>query len=245
VIFSMKHIILRLIRPLAFALATPLLGSSLFAIPVRVLAWDMTIAERPLAIGDANKSIKIEAMHPTQRTGTYEVVTGESPSGIVSLDKKGPDGKPFISPIKIPDGFKNPLLVLLPDENSPTGIRPFVLEDDTVGFTWGTTRFINAMPKEVIFVQEKKATSLPPKWTPIQISPGGENRSMEVKLFFRDQPDRPLYSAIWEQDNDVRKLVFLLPSVDSRLGEVATKMIIEDRRVIKAVNDAAEKAGKP
>lgn len=240
----MKHPTLRLIRPLALALATPFLSSSLLAIPVRILAWDMTVAQRPLAIGDANKNTKIVAMHPTQRTGPYEVTAGDTPSGIVSLDKKGPDGKPFTSPIKIPSGFKSPLLILLPDEKSPTGVRPFVLEDDSAGFSWGTTRFINALPKEVIFVQEKKATALPPSWTPVQISPGGENRSMGVKMFFRDQPDRTIYSAVWEQDNDVRTLVFLIPSTDGRLGEVATKVITEDRRVIKAVNDATEKAGK-
>lgn len=242
----MKHTTMRLIRPLAFALAAPLLASPLFAIPVRVLAWDMTIAERSLAIGDANKNSKIMAMHPTQRTGTYEVSTGDAPSGLVALDKKSPEGKPLISPIKIPAGMKHPLLVLLPDEKSPTGIRSVALEDDTAGFSWGTTRFINAMPKEVIFVQEKKGTSLPPSWTPIQISPGGEDRSMEVKMFYRDKPESPIYSAVWDQSSEIRKLVFLLPGeADGRLGPVATKIIIEDRRVIKAVNEAAAKDKNP
>ncbi|GAA5116275.1 hypothetical protein JIN84_19270 [Luteolibacter yonseiensis] len=241
----MNHTALRLVRPLVLALATPLLCGPLLAIPARVLAWDTDIAGRSLAIGDANKNSKIVAMHPTQRTEPYEVNTGDAPSGIVALDKKGPDGKPAVSPIKIPAGVKNPLLVILPDEKATTGIRIFVLEDDTSGFSWGTTRFINAMGKEVIFVQEKKGTSLPPSWTPIQLSPGGEDRNVGVKMFFRDQPERPIYSAVWEINSNVRKLVFLLPSEDERLGPVATKMILEDRRVIQAVNDAKQKAGKP
>lgn len=240
----MKHTTLRLFRPLALALAVPLLSGTLSAIPAKVLAWDMAIAERSLGIGNATNSTKIMAMHPTQRTAAYEVTTGDAPSGIVSLDKKGPDGKPFVTPIKIPAGTKNPLLVLLPDEKAPTGIRVFVLEDDTSGFTWGSTRFINALPKEVIFVQEKKGTALPPSWTPVQITPTGENRHIGVKMFFRDQPEQPIYSAVWEFDNDVRKLVFLVPSQDERLGTVATKVIVEDRRVIKAINEANEKAAK-
>lgn len=241
----MKHTSMRLIRPLALALAAPFFASPLLAVPVRVLAWDMTIAQRPLAIGNAKTNTKIAAMHPAQRTASYEVTTGDAPSSIVALDKKGPDGAPFTSPIKIPEGMKHPLLVILPDEKAPTGIRTFILEDDTAGFSWGTTRFINAMPKEVIFVQEKKGTSLPPSWTPIQISPGGEDRYIDVKMFFRDKPESPIYSSVWEQNGEVRKLVFLLPGdQDSRGGLVSVKTIIEDRRVIKAVAEAAEKASK-
>ena len=243
-ISSIIHTSPRGMRPLFVILAASFLTNSLLAIPVRILAWDRDIASRPLAIGDSKGTTKIEAMHPTQRTGIYQITAGDTPPAIVALDKKSPDGKLFSTPIKIPASTKNPLLIILPDEKAESGVRLFVLEDDTSGFSWGATRFINAMSKELVFVSEKKGTALPPSWTPVQIDPGGESRNREVKIFYRDQPEKAVYSAIWEQNSDVRMLVFLLPSEDPRLGPVGLKMISEDRREIKA-DQAAQKPGKP
>lgn len=231
-------------RPLAALLATTFLSNSLYAIPARILAWDSEIAARPLAIGDARTNTKIEGMFPTQRTKSYQINEGKTPSSIVSLDKKDSDGNPLTCPIKIADGIKEPLLIILPDLKAPTGIRIYVMEDDSTGFTWGTTRFINAMTKELIFGYEKKGVALPPSWTPVQIAPGGESRNMDVKIFFRDQPQQPIYTAVWEQNSNVRSLIFLLPSDDPRIGPVATKVITEDQRIIKLNKEMAEKAAK-
>jgi hypothetical protein len=241
----MKHPTLRSIRPLVAILAASFFSNSLLAIPVRVLAWDRDIASRPLAIGDSKGTTKIEGMHPTQRTEVYQVTAGETPPAIVALDKKGTDGKLLSTPIKIPTSTKNPLLIILPDEKAPSGVRIFVLEDDTAGFSWGSTRFINATPKELVFVSEKKGTALPPSWNPVQIDPGGDTRNREVKIFYRDQPEKAVYSALWEQSSDVRTLVFMVPSEDPRLGPVGIKMIAEDRRIIKAADEASKKSQKP
>ncbi len=241
----MKKPNLRFIRPLASLFAVPFLVSSLHAIPVRILAWDSDIAEMHLAIGDSKGNTVIAAMHPSKRTSSYQVTAGETPPVLVALDKKGPDGKPFTSPIKIPEGIKQPLLVVLPDAKAPTGIRVFVMDDDATGFSWGSTRFINALGKEVVFVHEKKILALPPSWNPVQLEPGGETRNMEVKLFFRDQPQRAVYSAVWEHNTDLRMLVFLLPGEDPRLGPVSMKMIPEDRRIAKMEEQAGKKTDVP
>ena len=52
----------------------------------------------------------------------------------------------------------------------------------------------------------------------------------EVSYFF-DEPEVPIYSAIWEQRRDMRSLVFLVPGQNPRLGPVALKMIPEIRSV--------------
>lgn len=204
---------------------------SLHATPLRVLAWNDEIAGRKLAIIDAKGSVTIEAMHPSRRTKSYHVLGGEQPVVIQALDRPDKDGKPAASQILIPQGTKQPLLLLLPDEKAATGLRLHMLDDDTADFPWGGIRFINASGKKLAFLCEKKAVILPASWTPVSVNPGGANRNMEIQLFLYDQPAAPIYSAIWEQQKDVRMLIFIVPGDDPRLGLVAMKMITEDRRV--------------
>jgi len=205
----------------------------LHALPVRVLAWDDEIASRKLAIGDSTGTKPIEAMHPSKRTKVYQVLAGEKPLVIEALDRKGPDGKPSTSEIKIAEGFKQPLLVILPDTKAATGVRLFILEDDTSDFGWGSFRFINAAGKQLVYVSEKKIIPIPPSWNPVQVEPGGDARNMEVKFYFREDSSHPISSSIWEHSPDERMLVFLVPGDDPRLGPVAMKMIPENRAVVE------------
>jgi hypothetical protein len=223
-----------LARRFAIPLLSLLLSQPLLAIPLRILAWDDDVAAMRLAVADSKGSTLLDSLHPSKRTKAFQVVTGEKPTVIEALDRKNPEGKPFTTAIKIPEGTKQPLLVILPDAKATTGIRTVVFEDDTANFAWGATRFINATGKELVFVQEKKALVIPPTWTPVMASPGGALRNMEVKLFYKDQPNRAIYSAIWEHNPDQRTLIFLVPGEDPRLGPVAMKMIPEDRRTIAA-----------
>ncbi|MCX6878940.1 MAG: hypothetical protein NTW21_34790 [Verrucomicrobia bacterium] len=219
------------VRLCAVIVTTLMLSQSLHAIPLRVLAWNDEIAGRKLALGDAKGSVTIEAMHPSKRTKPYQVAAGDKPVVIQALDKTDKDGKPAASQILIPQGTKQPLLLLLPDEKSATGLRLHVIDDDTTDFPWGGIRFINASGKKLAFVFEKKSVILPVSWTPVSVNPGGVSRNMETQLFIFDQPAVPIYSAIWEQQQDVRMLIFIVAGKDPRLGPVAMKMISEDRRV--------------
>lgn len=213
----------------------------LHAISIRVLAWDGEIAAMRLAIGDSKGSNPIEAMHPSRRTRIYQVIAGEKPLVIESLDRKGPDGKPCTSEIKIAEGVKQPLLVILPDAKATTGIRLFVLEDDASNFAWGSFRFINATGRQLVYVCEKKIVAIPPSWNPVQAEPGGEARNMEVKFYFREDSSQPFSSSIWEHDPDERMLVFLVPGEDPRQGPVAMKMIPENRKLVADPADLATK----
>lgn len=221
-----------MIRFFAIFSLIPLLCMTLQAIPVRVLAWDSQIAGMSLAIGDAKGSKPIEGMHPSKRTDVYQVATGDTPPFIELLDRKAPDGKPLKEPIKITAGIKRPLVIILPDEKAVTGLRLFVIEDDSGNFGWGSTSFINATGRQIVFVHEKKVLAIPASWDPVLANPGGVDRNMEVGLFFRDQPKRPFYSGVWEQTSNLRMLVILVPGTDPRLGPVSLKMIPEDKRLI-------------
>lgn len=205
------------------------LGTSLSAMPIKVLAWDDGIAAMPLALVDSKGSTPIVGMHPAKRTKSYQAVVGEALLAIEVLDKKDSDGKPCKVTFTMPQGVRQPLLIVLPDAKSASGIRPIAIEDDVSTFSWGSTHFINATSRPLVFVGEKKAVDLPPSWSPVQFSPGGETRNIAVQLFLRDQPTKAIYSNVWEQNAELRTLIFLVPGDDPRLGPVAMKMITDDR----------------
>ena len=230
----------RSVRLRAAIFSTLMLSQWLHAIPLRVLAWDDEIAARKLAIVTSKGLVPLQGMHPSKRTNEYQVTGGEKPISVQALDKTDKDGKPVASAMIIPKGTKKALLLLLPDAKADTGLRLLVLEDDVTNFPWGGIRFINACGRKLAFVYEKKGITLPVSWTPVLANPGGANRNMETQLYLFEQPERPIYSAVWEQQQDVRTLIFIVPGTDPRLGPVAMKMISEDRRV----EDGEAKADK-
>lgn len=211
------------------------------AAPLRVLAWDDGIAARKLAISHSKGTEELVGLHPDQRSKVFQVTPSEgAPAVIKALDKTNAEGKPATSEIKIAPEIKKPLLILLPDAKAATGLRLIVLDDDLAGFNWGSIRLVNATGKQLVFKWEKSLMAIPASWTPIQVKPGGADRNMEVQLFLHDQPDPPLYSAVWEHRDTYRNLVFIVPNDDPRLGPVAFKFLTEDRRVVELENAAAK-----
>ncbi len=213
--------------------ATPLLSLlmalPLVATPIRVLAWDEQVASMRIAFVGASGNQEIQAMHPSKRTKTYEVAAGTEGLAVEVIGKKTSDGKPCREKLVIPENSKRPLLLVLPNEKSASGIRLHVIEDDESNFPWGSTRLVNATGRKLVFVAEKKAVEIPPTWTPVMVDPGGSARNMEVRLFFRENREKSFYSAVWQYERDIRTLVFLVPGTDPRLGPVAMKMIPENR----------------
>lgn len=209
------------------------------AITVRILAWDQQIAGRELAITHTKGEVQIQDMHPSQRTKAYQVSNSkEKPAAIMALDKLDDDGKPTAARIKIPEGMKQPLLILLPDPKAPSGLRIMAIEDNSANFPWSSIRLINTTGKKLAFTWEKKLKALPPSWTPIIVKPGGASRNMEVQVFLPTKPKRPIYSAIWEQRQDFRTLAFIVPGTNPRLGPIAFKIIHESRAAIEAPQTA-------
>jgi hypothetical protein len=212
----------------------------LSAVPVRFLPWDAATAARKIGLQNATGVVEISGLHPDDRSAPMNGTSGEVPLQLVALDRTSPDGKPVTVEIKAPAGIQSPLVLILPDPKHPTGLRTFVIEDNTSSFRWGTLRFINATGRELLLRLEQTIKPLPNAWTPVDVDPGGAERNMGMQLASPDNLKKILYSAVWENNPNARRLVFLVPGTDVSTGSIGFKVIAEDRRVIAA--EAAAKA---
>lgn len=224
-----------MIRPLRFALLILVsLAAPLSAVPLRFLPWDDEVAARKLALGGGKAETALPEMHPHKRSKPLAITLGETPPLLIALDRKGADGKPLSVVIKVAQGMISPLVLILSDPKNPAGLRTFVVEDNPTTFPWGTSRFINATSKQLLIRQEKIVTPLPPGWTPVDTSPGGEARNVGVQVAARDDLKSILYSSVWEYDPQIRKLIFIIPGGDERTGAIEMKIIPESRAVATA-----------
>jgi hypothetical protein len=220
------------------------LHGALLAGPIRFLPWDDAIAARKIGFQNAKGVAELQELHPHKRSAPADGTAGETALKLVALDRTSEDGKPVTVDIKLSAGIQSPLILILPDPKHPTGLRPFVIEDNATNFSWGSLRFINATGKALLVKQDKTIKALPETWTPVDLSPGGEARNTGVQLVARDDLNTILYSAVWEHHPDIRKLVFILPGTDARTGALEFKIIPEDRRV-QAVAAAEEAKPNP
>jgi hypothetical protein len=229
-----------MLRLLVLAASLVLSDLAAAAAAPRVLAWDDEVAARKLALVSGKSLVEITHMHPRKRTEPLRVKITE-PLVVRALDKTpGADGKPIERPCVVPEAVKFPLILILPDESHPSGIRLLVVDDDPTGFKWGTYRFLNTTPKELVVQMEQKAVRVPNGWKPVDLNLGGETRGVGARVALAEAIEKPLYSAVWEYDANVRTLCFLVPGTDPRLSPVAFKSIPEDRQslLLNAAPDA-------
>ncbi len=214
------------------------------ALAVRVLAWDEQIAERKLSLLNGDALVAILNMHPQKRTDLIRL-KGEGGLIVRATDKgNGPDGKPLELRCTVAAEIKRPLLLLLPDEKHPTGLRGIVIDDGTDGFGWGSYRFFNTTAKEMVVQFEQKAIRVPGGWKPVTFPLAGEPRGLGVRVALAETIEQPLYSAVWEFDPNVRTVVFMVPGSDPRLSPVAFKAIPEDKMAVAAdLKDGADGGG--
>ncbi|WP_367874661.1 hypothetical protein [Luteolibacter sp. Populi] len=221
-------------RVLLAALIVAFPSGSLLAVPMRFLAWDQAVGARKLAVQSGSQQVALKDLHPHKRTDPVAVTTGETPPLLVATDKTSPDGKPVTVEIKMAADIQSPLVLLIPDPKHPTGIRPFVIEDNVANFKWGTMRLLNATGKVLVMRFEKTVVPLPASWTPVDVALGGEGRNVGVEAIAKDDPKSMLYSAVWEHDMSLRKLVIIVPDTDGPPGAVDFKVIPENRRAVEA-----------
>lgn len=198
----------------------------------RVLAWDAPVAARKLALACGESIVEITGMHPEKRTRLIQL-KGEGAVMLRALDRQSADGKPVERACQIPVKMAHPLLLLMPDAADPTGLRVVVFDDDPAGFHWGSYRFLNATPKELVVQLEKKAVRVPIGWVPVDLDLGGETRGVGARLSLAEAMEKPLYTAVWEYDTGIRTLCFIVPSTDPQLGPVAMKAVPEDKRTLE------------
>jgi hypothetical protein len=206
--------------------------AQLHAAPVRFLAWDDAIAARKISFSDGTNTVELQDLHPHKRSRTINWTSGEIPPVLVARDRNSADGKPITAPVKLTPDLKSPLVLILPDPAHASGLRCFVIDEDSSGFGWGTLRFINATGKELLIRQDKEIKTLPETWKAVDIKPGGATRNIGIQMASRADLTAILYSAVWEFEPDVRKLIIVVPGADARTGAVDLKIIPEDRRSV-------------
>lgn len=197
------------------------------------------MAARKLAVKSGEEVIEVKDLHPLKRTKPVNVGV-EKPPQLVALDRLDAQGKPAAVEIKVPTDMQSPLVLVIPDASHPTGIRPFVIEDNTARFKWGSIRVLNATGKAVMMKVDKAVAELPPVWTPVDIDPGGALRNVSVLAALKGKPEEVLYSAVWEHNPNVRELVIILPGLNARTGALEYKVIPENRTVVEAEAAAAK-----
>lgn len=210
-------------------------SASALAIDVRFLAWDDAIATRQVAVADGDKVTEIKNLHPLQRTEPIGATPAEGVLMVRALDKKSAEGKPLDLAVKL-GGMSKPLVLLLPDAKAPTGLRGFVIEDDSSSFAWGSFRVLNATGKVLNMALGNERKQLPAGWQPVDMKPGGD-KPVAVAVLSPEAPKAPLYSGVWKPEPDVRRLVIIVPGTDVRLGPLALKVIPEDRRNLSTASN--------
>jgi len=209
---------------------------------LHVLAWDQNIAQRKLSIAISDKSERILRMHPFSRSKSITIPQESKALRLITEDRLSEEGKPLFLPLEISSSIKNPLLLVLPDKKNATGIKTLIIEDSADDFQWGTMRFINVTGEDLVFRHDQSNHLIPSGWKPTSVIPKGKTRNIRVSIYLRKNLKLPpLYSAIWKHRQDLRKLIFIMPSEDKTRGHVAFKFIIQNKAAVLAEQQTAAK----
>lgn len=206
-----------------------LLTSLTNAASLRILPWDKEISERELALAWGGKLTPMPALHPAARSEVIKLPAERGAVQLVAPDKVDEDGKPLGISLRIGEGMSQPLAILIKDEESPIGLKAVVIDDNKSSFNWGTIRVFNLTNRDLAIGMETKGIKVPKGWKPVDVKLGGKTRNFETFFFVKEDLKKPFYTAIWEYRDDMRKMVFLMPTEDKARGPVDVKFVNELR----------------
>ncbi len=231
-IFYQTHVTRRLVSivPAAVALAVFGLSNVAEAVSVRFLPMNEEVAGRKIGIQDSKRLTELADLNPKKRSKAYSCATGSAPPTLVALDRERPNGKPASVEITLAADLKSPLVLIFADSASPSGMRAIVVDDSDAGFPWGSLRFVNTSDKPLMIRCEKEIKAIPELFRTIDIAPGGEARNIGVQLFSEAAQEVVLYSAVWEHDPNLRKLIFIVPAANPASKEFTLEIIPQDKR---------------
>ena len=230
--FFQTHAVCRVasILPAAVALAVFGFCNVAQAVSIRFLPMNEEVAGRKIGLQDGKRLTELKDLNAKKRSKGYSCSTGKTPPALVALDRERPNGKPASVDITLAADMKSPLVVILADPDSPSGMRVLVMEDGDAGFPWGSLRFVNTSDKPLMIRCEKETKAVPESLGTIDIAPGGEPRNIGVQLFSEAAPDVIQYSAVWEHDPNLRKLIFIVPAANPASKELTLEIIPQDKR---------------
>ena len=225
----MSHSITSLLCVATLAILCP--TGIVCAASVRFVPFNEEVAALKIAVKDAKKTITLKDLNPLKRSTAYPCTIGETPLQLVALDRKTLDGKPESVAISLTPNIKSPLVLILPDPQHPSGLRAIAIDDSTAVFSWGSIRFLNTTGNPLTIRYGTDLKPLPEGDKLVDIKPNGPARRIGVQVSLEEKPDEILYSAVWEHDPQVRKLIFVLPGTNPQTKAVDLKVIPDDQRI--------------
>ena len=207
------------------AIAIMALVAPVTAAELRFVPLNDEIAGREIAVRDSKGTTGLMELSSRKRSEPYNCVAGEKPLELVALDRDG-----AAAAIDLPESIKAPLVLILPDSDNPTGLRALAVEDSDSGFPWGTLMFVNLSDGPLVVRCDKEEVTIPVGDKPVLVMPGGAGRNVGLQIFKKDQPDAVLYSAVWEHDPKLRKLIFAVTASDDAAKASQLKIVPQDQR---------------
>lgn len=200
---------------------------------VRFVPLNDEIAALKIAVKDAKKTTTLKDLKPLKRTTAYPCTIGKTPLQLMALDRKTADGKPESVGITMTPDIKFPLVLILPDPQHPSGLRAIAIDDSTADFPWGSIRFLNTTGSRLAIRFGSDLKPLPEGDKVVDIKPDGPARRIGVQILTEKEPEEVLYSAVWEHDPQVRKLIFLVAGTNPQTKTLELMVIPEDQRIKK------------
>ncbi|MEX1115354.1 MAG: hypothetical protein WEB53_08890 [Akkermansiaceae bacterium] len=214
----------------AMVLALVGFGNVAEAVSIRFLPINGEVSARKFGLQDGKGLTELNDLNPKKRSKAYTCSPGDVPATLVALDRERPGGNPLSVEIVLPAGMESPLVLIFADTEHRSGVRVLVLEDASTRFPWGSLRFVNAAQKPLMIRCDKDTVAIAESPASIDLQPGGEARNIGVQLFSEQEPDAILYSAVWEHDPNLRKLIFILSAGDPASKELNLEIIPQDKR---------------
>ncbi len=216
--------------PLLALAATCALGLSQDASrKLRFLAWDTATSRQSFTFHGGKRLVTLDDLHTLKRTEEYRW-KGGGPL-LMTLDGMKPSAETppeNLVSIPFPGQVKQALVLLIPDKTSKSGYRGLVLDDSMDRFPWGTYRFINATGVPLVCRLGPAApVLLPKKLKTVDISPAGKRRNLPIGVAAQVQPEKWLFTSIWEHRPDFRRIVIIARSDDARSGPITLKVVPE------------------
>jgi len=200
------------------------------AASVRFVPLSPEVASRKIGIQDSKGITELKDLNAKKRSKAYTCEIGETPLTLVALDRQRPNDKPSSVEVTVTPDMKAPLVLIFPNEDDPSGMRAIVVEDSSTGFPWGTLRFVNTTDKPLMIRNEKGTAPIAESMAVADIAIEGDARNMGIQLFSESEPDEILYSAVWEHDPNLRKLIFIVAAEDTAIKELTLEIIPQDKR---------------
>jgi hypothetical protein len=216
---------------MALLVAIATLCTPLSALELRLVPLNQEVASRMISLRDRKEDLTIKRLEAMRRSDRISCSVGEQPLQIITLDREDPSGKPETVPILLPEGLRSPLILLLPDPDHPTGLRPITIDESEEGFQWGGLLFYNITKTPYTIKIDTETKLLPEDVSPIIIHPGGLARNIGVQIYQETKRDDILFSGVWEHDPNFRKIIVLVPPKNEKHSNFDLVIIPQDRRV--------------